>query len=116
MPATIYYNPACETSRNALQFLRAAGIEPTIVEYLRQPPTRDELTTLIREAGLSVRGALRAKEPLAAELELLDAARTDDELLDAMLANPVLINRPFVVTGRGTRLCRPSETVLELLK
>jgi len=112
---TVFHNPACGTSRNVLALIRNAGIEPRVVEYLRNPPSRAELQEMIRTAGLSVRQALREKGTLYHELGLGNEALTDDQLLDAMLAHPILINRPFVVTERGTRLCRPSETVLELL-
>ena len=115
MDATIYHNPGCGTSRNALALLRDAGIEPTIVEYLREPPSRAQLRALIRDAGLSVREALRSKGTLYDELGLANPAHTDDQLLDAMLAHPVLINRPFVVTPLGTRLCRPLERLHEIL-
>jgi len=112
---TVFHNPACGTSRNVLALIRNAGIEPRVVEYLRNPPSRAELQEMIRAAGLSVRQALREKGTPYHELGLGNEALTDDQLLDAMLAHPILINRPFVVTERGTRLCRPSETVLELL-
>ena len=112
---TVFHNPACGTSRNVLALIRNAGIEPHVVEYLRNPPSRAELQEMIRAAGLSVRQALREKGTPYLELGLGNEALTDDQLLDAMLAHPILINRPFVVTERGTRLCRPSETVLELL-
>ena len=114
-PATIYHNPACGTSRNTLALIRHAGVEPTIIEYLREPPTRERLGELITAAGLTVRGALRQKGTPYAELGLDDPSLSDAQLLDAMLANPILINRPFVVTPLGTRLCRPSEIVLDLL-
>src|SRR3954463_8808548 len=112
---TIYHNPKCETSRNTLAFIRNAGIEPTIVEYLQRPPSREQLAAMIKAAGLSVRGALREKGTPYAELGLDDQTLTDDQLLDAMMAHPILINRPFVVTERGTRLSRPSTVVLEIL-
>lgn len=115
MHATIWHNPACGTSRNTLALLRHAGIEPTVIEYLRDPPSREQLAAMIVAAGLGVRDALRRKGTPYDELGLDDPALTDDQLLDAMLAHPLLINRPFVVTDRGTRLCRPSEVVLELL-
>lgn len=115
MAATIYHNPACGTSRGALALLREAGIEPVVVEYLRDPPSRSQLQTLIRDAGLTVRDALRQKGALYDELGLGDRALTDDQLLDAMLAHPVLINRPFVVTSLGTRLCRPLDRLHEIL-
>jgi arsenate reductase len=112
---TIYHNPECGTSRNTLGLIRNAGIEPTVIEYLKQPPDRTKLVALIKSAGLTVRAALRPKGKLYEELQLANAGLTDDELLDAMLRHPVLINRPFVVTERGTRLCRPSEVVLDIL-
>ncbi|VVE00511.1 Arsenate reductase [Pandoraea eparura] len=115
MPVTIYHNPACGTSRNTLALIRNAGIEPTVIEYLSSPPTRQTLQTLIRDAGLTVRDALRQSGTPYAELGLADPALTEDQLLDAMLAHPILINRPFVVTPLGARLCRPSEVVLDIL-
>ena len=115
MNATIYHNPACGTSRNTLALIRHAGIEPLVIEYLKDPPTRDELVALIRDAGLGVREAIRAKEAKYAGLGLDDPALSDDALLDAMLAEPILINRPFVRTDRGVRLSRPSDVVLEIL-
>ena len=110
---TIYHNPACGTSRNTLGLIRNAGIEPQVVEYLRTPPDRATLLSLIAAMGVSVRDVVRAKEPLYAELGLADA--DDAALIDAMLAHPVLINRPIVVTAVGTKLCRPSEAVLDIL-
>ena len=115
MHATIYHNPACGTSRNTLALIRHAGIEPTVIEYLQHPPTRERLVELITAAGLGVRETLRQKGTPYAELGLDDPSLTEDQLLDAMLAHPVLINRPFVTTAQGTRLCRPSEVVLEIL-
>jgi arsenate reductase len=115
MHATIYHNSRCSTSRNTLALLRHAGIEPTIVTYLTSPPDRPTLVRLIEDAGLTVRDALRSKETTFIELGLDRPGVTDEHLLDAMLAHPVLINRPFVVTERGTRLCRPSDIVLEIL-
>jgi arsenate reductase len=112
---TIYHNPACGTSRNTLALIRNSGVEPTVIEYLKTPPSREVLRGLIEASGLSVRGALRQKEALCRELGLDDPGRSDEELLDAMLRHPILINRPFVVTARGTRLCRPSEAVLDIL-
>jgi arsenate reductase len=112
---TIYHNPACGTSRNTLALIRNAGIEPTIVEYLHDPPARDTLREMIEKAGLTVRQALREKGTPFQELGLADPTLTDERLLDAMLAHPILINRPFVVTSLGTRLCRPSEAVLDIL-
>ncbi len=115
MDIAIYHNPACGTSRNTLTLIRNAGIEPEVIEYLKTPPSRATLSRLIKDAGLSVREALREKEKLFAELGLADASLTDEQLLDAMLAHPILINRPFVVTLAGTRFCRPSELLLEIL-
>jgi len=112
---TIYHNPACGTSRNTLAVIRATGIEPVIIEYLQTPPSRARLAELIAAMGISVRALLREKGTPYAELGLADATWTDDELLDAMLAHPVLINRPIVVSPKGARLCRPSELVLPLL-
>lgn len=115
MDATIYHNPACGTSRNTLEMIRAAGIEPDVIEYLKTPPSRDELARMISDAGLTVRQAIREKGTPYAELGLDDLELTDNELLDIMLKNPILINRPFVVTPLGTRLARPSEVVLDIL-
>jgi len=112
---TIYHNPKCGTSRNTLAMIRNSGVEPTVIEYLKTPPTREQLLPLIAASGLSVREVLRSKEAISAELGLNDPARSDEELLDAMLAHPILINRPLVVTPLGTRLCRPSELVLDIL-
>ena len=112
---TIYHNPTCGTSRNTLGLIRNAGIEPLVVEYLANPPGREQLIAMIKAAGLTVREAIRQKGTPYAELGLDDEKLTDDELLDAMLRHPILINRPFVVTERGTRLCRPSEAVLDIL-
>jgi len=115
MPATIYHNPACGTSRNALALVRATGEEPRVVEYLKTPPTRQELQGLIARMGVPVRDILRRKGTPYEDLGLDDPSVTDDELLDAMLARPILIDRPIVVTERGVRLARPSEVVLEIL-
>ncbi|HEV2679050.1 MAG TPA: arsenate reductase (glutaredoxin) [Rhodanobacter sp.] len=115
MTATIYHNPDCGTSRNTLALIRHAGIEPTVIEYLKTPPSREQLIRLIDEAMLKPREALREKGTPFAELGLGEASVTDDVILDAMLRHPILINRPFVVTPRGTRLCRPSEVVLDIL-
>ena len=115
MDVTIYHNPACGTSRNTLALIRAAGIEPKEVEYLKTPPTRDELARMIADAGLTVRQAIREKGTPYAELGLDSPDLTDEQLLDAMLKDPILINRPFVVTPLGTRLARPSEAVLDIL-
>ncbi len=112
---TIYHNPKCGTSRNTLAMIRNSGVEPTVIEYLKTPPTREQLLALIAASGLSVREVMRSKEAICTELGLNDPARSDAELLDAMLAHPGLINRPLVVTPLGTRLCRPSELVLDIL-
>ena len=111
----IYHNPACGTSRNTLAMIRNAAIEPHVVEYLKTPPARALLVDLIDRAGITPRDLLREKGTLYAELGLGDASLTDDALLDAMMAHPVLINRPLVVSPLGVRLCRPSEAVLDLL-
>ena len=111
----IYHNPACGTSRNTLAMIRNSGEEPTVIEYLQHPPSREQLVKMIQDAGLTVREAVRQKGTPYAELGLDDVTLTEDQLLDAMLANPILINRPFVVTTKGTRLCRPSELVLDIL-
>jgi len=113
---TIYHNPGCGTSRNTLGLIRNAGIEPEVIEYLQHPPARPQLAAMIEAAGLSMREAIRQKDTPYMELGLEDPHLTDDQLLDAMLRHPVLINRPFVITGRGTRLCRPSEVVLDILE
>jgi arsenate reductase len=112
---TIYHNPDCGTSRNVLALIRDSGEEPRIVEYLKTPPSRSELVDLIRRMGISVRAVLRRKGTPYDELGLDDPALADDALIDAMMAHPILINRPIVVTPKGVRLCRPSETVLDLL-
>ncbi len=111
----IYHNPDCGTSRNTLGMIRNAGIEPHIIEYLKCPPSRVMLKSLISRMGLAVRDVMRIKGTPYHELWLDDAKLTDDQLLDAMLAHPILINRPIVVTPLGVKLCRPSETVLDLL-
>ncbi len=110
---TIYHNPKCSTSRKTLELLRDNGIEPTIVQYLKTPPTRAELVKMIKDAGVDVRTAVRKRESLYGELKLADAS--DDELLDAMAEHPILIERPFVVTPKGTRLARPIDAVREIL-
>ena len=115
MDVIIYHNPACGTSRNALAMVRNAGLEPHVVEYLKSPPSRALLLQLIGRAGLTPRALLREKGTPFAELGLGNPALSDDDLLDAMMAHPILINRPLVVTPLGVKLCRPSETVLELL-
>ncbi|MDR4305925.1 arsenate reductase (glutaredoxin) [Chelatococcus sambhunathii] len=112
---TIWHNPDCGTSRNTLAMIRAAGIEPTVVEYLKAPPTREELAKAIADAGLTPRDVVREKGTPFAELGLDDPSVAGDAILDAMLAHPILINRPFVFASRGVRLCRPSEVVLEIL-
>lgn len=115
MHAVIYHNPRCSTSRNALAMLREAGIEPEVIEYLRDPPTRERLAALIAAAGLQVREAVRSKEPAYAAAGLDDPMLGDDALLDAMVREPVLIQRPFVETPRGVRLARPLERLREIL-
>ena len=115
MTVTIYHNPDCGTSRNTLAMIRQSGEEPEVIEYLKHPPSRERLISLISEAGLSVRQAMRQKDTPYDALGLADPTLSDAQLLDAMLANPLLINRPFVVTPLGVRLCRPSELVLEIL-
>ena len=115
MSVTIYHNPDCGTSRNALAMIEASGETPTVIEYLKTPPSRDRLVELIKAIGISVRALLREKGTPYAELGLADPKWTDDRLLDLMLAHPILINRPIVETAKGTRLCRPSEAVLDLL-
>jgi arsenate reductase (glutaredoxin) len=111
----IYHNPACGTSRNTLGLIRNAGIEPNVIEYLKTPPSRAMLKQLIERMGAPVRDVMRVKGTPYHELGLDDAKLTDDQLLDAMMAHPILINRPIVVTVRGVKLCRPSEIVLDLL-
>ncbi|CAM5766460.1 arsenate reductase (glutaredoxin) [Bosea minatitlanensis] len=115
MDVIIYHNPDCGTSRNTLALIRNAGVEPHVVEYLKTPPSRTMLTQLVQRMGISVRALLREKGTPYAELGLGDPALTDGQLLDAMMAHPVLINRPIVVSPKGVRLCRPSEDVLDLL-
>lgn len=115
MSATIYHNPTCGTSRNVLAMLRQAGEEPEVVEYLKTPPSREKLVSLIEAMGLSARELLRRKGTPYDALGLDDPKWSDDQLIDFMVEHPILINRPIVVTEKGTRLCRPSETVLELL-
>ncbi|WP_203311262.1 MULTISPECIES: arsenate reductase (glutaredoxin) [Sphingomonas] len=111
----IYHNPACGTSRNTLALIRNAGIEPHVVEYLKTPPSRTQLTHLITRAGITPRQLLREKNTPYGELGLADESLTDDALVDAMMAHPMLINRPLVVSPLGVRLCRPSEMVLDIL-
>ena len=115
MNVTIYHNPACGTSRNTLGLIRNAGIEPTVIEYLKTPPDRVTLEALIAAMGVPVRAVLREKGTPYAELKLDDPKWTDKQLIEFTLAHPILINRPIVVTERGTRLCRPSEAVLDIL-
>tara|TARA_B100000378_G_scaffold13248_2_gene10926 strand:- start:177 stop:617 length:441 start_codon:yes stop_codon:yes gene_type:complete len=115
MPVTIYHNPNCGTSRNVLAMIRQSGEEPEIIEYLKTPPTRARLVALIGEMGIPVRDLLRRKGTPYDDLGLDDPALSDEALIDAMMEHPILINRPIVVTAKGTKLCRPSETVLEIL-
>ncbi|MCR6500390.1 arsenate reductase (glutaredoxin) [Shinella sp. CPCC 101442] len=115
MDATIYHNPKCGTSRNTLALIRNAGIEPTIIDYLATPPSKAELAAMIAAAGLTIREAVREKDTPFSVLGLADPSLSDEALLDHMIAHPILINRPFVKTPLGTRLCRPSEQVLDIL-
>ena len=115
MAVTIYHNPDCGTSRNTLAMIRGAGIEPEVILYLQTPPSRGRLVELMGRAGLTIRAALREKDTPYAQLGLADPELTDQQLLDAMLAHPILINRPLVETPHGVRLCRPSEKLLEIL-
>ncbi len=115
VPVTIYHNPSCGTSRNTLALIRNAGIEPTVIEYLRTPPDRSTLESLIKQMGIRPRDLLRQKGTPYEELGLGSDQWTDAQLIDQMLAHPILINRPIVVTRRGVKLCRPSELVLEIL-
>ncbi len=115
MSVTIYHNPDCGTSRNTLAMIRQSGVEPTVIEYLKTPPSRARLEELVPAMGISVRGLLREKGTPYGELGLADARWTDDQLLDLMLVHPILINRPIVVTPKGVKLCRPSEAVLDIL-
>lgn len=115
MTVTIYHNPACGTSRNTLAMIRATGVEPIIIEYLKTPPTRARLKELIGLMGVTPRALLREKGTPYAELDLGDAKWSDDELIDFMITHPILMNRPIVVAPKGVRLCRPSELVLDLL-
>jgi len=112
---TIYHNPKCGTSRNTLALIRNTGVEPLVIHYLETPPSREELVELIAATGAPVRDLIRSKQDIFTELGLADAKWRDDELIDFMLVHPVLINRPIVVTSMGTRLCRPSEVVLDIL-
>jgi arsenate reductase (glutaredoxin) len=113
---TIYHNPGCGTSRSTLGLIRTAGFEPEIIEYLKTPPDREMLQSLLERMQISPRELLRSKEALYTDLGLADEGLSDAELIDHMLAHPILINRPIVVTRRGARLCRPSETVLDILQ
>ena len=115
MSVTIYHNPDCGTSRNVLAMIRQSGVEPTIIEYLKTPPSREKLLKLIKAMGISVRDLVRKKGTPYHELGLDNPDLTDEQLIDQMLAHPILINRPIVVTEKGVRLCRPSDTVLSLL-
>lgn len=112
---TIYHNPACGTSRNTLALIRNSGVEPTVIHYLETPPSRETLVALIAAMGMPVRDLLRKNVPPYEALGLAEERFSDDQLIDAMLAHPILINRPIVVTPLGTKLCRPSEVVLEIL-
>jgi arsenate reductase len=116
MSVTIYHNPDCGTSRNTLEMIRQSGVEPLVIEYLKSPPNRATIVTLVTDAGLDIRDALRKKDTPFEALGLGDAGKTDEDLLDAIQAHPILLNRPFVVTPIGTKLCRPSEVVLDLLE
>ena len=115
MSIKIYHNPKCGTSRNTLALIENAGIQPEVIEYLKTPPSKQALKDLIAKMGVPVRDVIRAKEPLYLELKLDDMTLSDDVLIDAMVANPILINRPIVVTDLGVKLCRPSELVLDIL-
>jgi len=116
MTVTIYHNPGCGTSRNTLAMIRKSGEQPTIIEYLDTPPSRERLVSLIQAMDIPVRALLREKEALFAALNLADPSVSDDQLIDAIIAHPILMNRPIVETSKGVRLCRPSELVLDLLE
>lgn len=116
MTVTIYHNPECGTSRNTLAMIRQSGVEPTVIEYLRNPPSRERIVELVSAAGITLRQAIRQKDTPYEALGLGDTSLTDDALLDAIGQHPVLLNRPFVETPIGTRLCRPSEAVLDILE
>lgn len=116
MATIVYHNPACGTSRNTLAIIRATGAEPTVVEYISDPPTRERLVQLMRDAGITARELLRQKGTPYSELGLSDPTLTEHQLVDAMMAHPILINRPLVETARGVRLCRPSEVILDILE
>ena len=115
MKATIYHNPNCGTSRKTLEILRGAGADVEVIEYLKSPPSKEELARLYDRAGLAPRQGLRAREPLARDLDLVDGAVSDNAILEAMVANPILIERPLVETEKGVRLCRPQDMVREIL-
>lgn len=116
MSVVIYHNPDCGTSRNTLEMIRQSGVEPLVIEYLKTPPDRATILELVKDAGVTLREALRKKDTPFEDLGLADPVKTDDDLLDAIQAHPILLNRPFVVTPIGTRLCRPSEVVLDILE
>lgn len=116
MSVTIYHNPDCGTSRNTLAMIRQSGVDPTVIEYLKTPPSRERIVELVSAAGMSLRDALRKKDTPYEELGLSQANLSDAALLDAIQAHPILLNRPFVETPRGIRLCRPSEVVLDILE
>ena len=116
MTVTIYHNPACGTSRNTLAMIRASGVEPEVIEYVKTPPSRERLVALISAMGADVRAVIREKGTPYAELGLANSNLSDDALIDAMLQHPILINRPIVVTAKGVKLCRPSELVLAILE
>lgn len=116
MTVTIYHNPACGTSRNTLAMIRQSGEEPTIIDYLTTPPSRDRLVSLIQSMNIPVRALLREKEAIFSSLGLGSSALSDDQLIDAMISHPILMNRPIVETSKGVRLCRPPELVLGLLE
>jgi arsenate reductase (glutaredoxin) len=116
MSVTIYHNPDCGTSRNTLAMIEQSGVAPIVIDYLKNPPSRARILELVAAAGLSLRQAIRQKDTPFAQLGLADTTLSDDALLDAIAAHPILLNRPFVETPRGTRLCRPSEIVLDILE
>jgi arsenate reductase (glutaredoxin) len=116
MSVTIYHNPDCGTSRNTLAMIEQSGVKPIVIDYLKNPPSRARILELVAAAGLSLRQAIRQKDTPFAQLGLADTTLSDDALLDAIAAHPILLNRPFVETPRGTRLCRPSEIVLDILE
>lgn len=116
MTVTIYHNPACGTSRNTLAMIRASGVEPTVIEYLKTPPSRENLLEIIANTGGNIRALIREKGTPYADLGLDDFSMSENALLDAMLQHPILINRPIVISNKGTKLCRPSELVLDLLE